>query len=499
MVVKCIIPTATCDCLEKRMRRSVLILVAALLVASLPRVDAAQPAPRLWLHRSILENAPRPPVVSALALAEASASPYAIIQFRGPIAHDDRAALEQTGVTVLEYLPDFAYLVRGSPAQLAMAVGLPQTYARVPFTAADKLAPALLRALARGDTSVGPDLRAIGLPAAELSRADSLLQIAALPSVRWIEPATRPRLLNDVARAIMHVNSAWQERGLYGSGQVIAVADSGLDTGVLSTLSADFKGRIIATHVLSEGGDLGDQLGHGTHVTGSVAGAGVQSGANPATHQYVGSFAGVAPEAGLVIQAFEANALTGEIIGLDPDYYKLFADAYADGARLHTDSWGDFTGPESDAEAKFGGYPFGAGRTDQFIWEHPDMAMFFAAGNFGQDGTPTALGLCGDGNGVIDSDSLLYPATAKNVISVGATESLRSSGGFSEQPWLLFGFLTGSCYAAVPIALDLTSNNPDGMAAFSSRGPTDDGRIKPDIVAPGLNIVSDKTLAPNAD
>src|SRR6266508_833098 len=241
MVVKCIIPTATCDCLEKRMRRSVLILVAALLVASLPRVDAAQPAPRLWLHRSILENAPRPPVVSALALAEASASPYAIIQFRGPIAHDDRAALEQTGVTVLEYLPDFAYLVRGSPAQLAMAVGLPQTYARVPFTAADKLAPALLR-------------------------ADSLLQIAALPSVRWIEPATRPRLLNDVARAIMHVNSAWQGRGLYGAGQVIAVADSGLDTGDPATISPDFAGRIVASHVLSAGGDLGDNFGHGTHV-----------------------------------------------------------------------------------------------------------------------------------------------------------------------------------------------------------------------------------------
>jgi len=486
------------------------ILFASSLVAA-----AAPPAagPELRLHRMQLTNALTHSSAAQL-LSTSSADPYAIIQFRGPVTPDDRAELQRTGVRILEYLPDFAYLVRGDPAQLDAAGRLPQVYARVSFTGADKLAPALLRTLAHGEQTLGQvrvigwpgdsgavarDLRAAAFHADAPVNVGDLLRIAALPSVRWIEPAGRPRLLNDVARSIMHVDSAWQERGLYGSGQVIAVADSGLDTGVLSTLSADFKGRIIATHVLSEGGDLGDQLGHGTHVTGSVAGAGVQSGANPATHQYVGSFAGVAPEAGLVIQAFEANALTGEIIGLDPDYYKLFADAYADGARLHTDSWGDFTGPESDAEAKFGGYPFGAGRTDQFIWEHPDMAMFFAAGNFGQDGTPTALGLCGDGNGVIDSDSLLYPATAKNVISVGATESLRSSGGFSEQPWLLFGFLTGSCYAAVPIALDLTSNNPDGMAAFSSRGPTDDGRIKPDIVAPGMNIVSDKTLAPNAD
>jgi uncharacterized repeat protein (TIGR01451 family) len=33
------------------------------------------------------------------------------------------------------------------------------------------------------------------------------------------------------------------------------------------------------------------------------------------------------------------------------------------------------------------------------------------------------------------------------------------------------------------------------MAAFSSRGPTDDGRVKPDIVAPGTNIVSNKSHA----
>jgi len=496
------------------MRAAALFVVVSVFASSLVVSAAARAAgPELRLHRMVVASALTRSSYAQLLSAPTGDS-STIIQFRSPITPDDRAALERTGVRILEYLPDFAYLVRGDSAQLDAAALLPQVYARVPLTPADKLAPALLRTLARGEQALGK-VRVIGWPgdsgavARDLRAASfqedapitvgALLRIAALPSVRWIEPAGRPRLLNDVARSIMHVDSAWQGRGLYGSGQIIAVADSGLDTGANASLSADFSGRIIATHVLSEGGDLGDQLGHGTHVTGSVAGAGVQSGANPAAHQYAGSFAGVAPEAGLVIQAFEANPLTGEIIGLDPDYYKLFADAYADGARLHTDSWGDFTGPESDAEAKFGGYPFGARRTDQFVWEHPDMAMFFAAGNFGQDGTPTALGLCGDGNGVIDSDSLLYPATAKNVISVGATESQRSSGGFSEQPWLLFGFLTGGCYAAAPIALDLTSNNPDGMAAFSSRGPTDDGRIKPDIVAPGMNIVSDKTLAPNAD
>jgi len=59
-------------------------------------------------------------------------------------------------VKLLEYLPDYAYLAQGDPTQLAAAARLPQVYARSPFTAADKLAPALLRALARGDAIVGP-------------------------------------------------------------------------------------------------------------------------------------------------------------------------------------------------------------------------------------------------------------------------------------------------------------------------------------------------------
>ena len=36
-----------------------------------------------------------------------------------------------------------------------------------------------------------------------------------------------------------------------------------------------------------------------------------------------------------------------------------------------------------------------------------------------------------------------------------------------------------------PIAEQLLSGDPEGMASFSSRGPCDDRRIKPDIVAPG--------------
>jgi hypothetical protein len=498
------------------MRFTVAVLVVFSLVTSLwlgaildSQAGPPQPPnPQLRLHRGAFDAQTTQQPISTAALAAAASGPYAIIQLRGPVTLADRAALEQTGIKLLEYLPDYAYLVRGTAEQLAAAASLPQVYARTPFTLADKLAPHLLQALQRGDSDLGPvqlvgwpddaealarDLRTIAAQSPIEADAAKLLQLASLASVRWIEPAGQPRIVNDHARAIMQVEPVWQNRSLFGAGQIIAIADSGLDTGTPATLSPDFAGRIVATHVLSPGGDLGDNFGHGTHVAGSAAGAGVQSGANPAQHQYTGSFAGVAPEAGLVIQAFEV-ASDGSIIGLGSDPYPLFQQAYADGARLHSNSWGDVTGPISDTEAAYGGYPFMSQRIDQFMWEHPDMTVFFAAGNSGQDGTPGDFGFCLDGNGVIDPDSLLAPGTAKNVITVGATESDRSTGGLGSFPWFLISF----CFITDPIASDVIANEPNGMAAFSSRGPADDGRIKPDIVAPGTNIVSNKSHYPGA-
>jgi uncharacterized repeat protein (TIGR01451 family) len=489
-----------------------IILALGLVLTSHSNARQIPEEPQLYLHRGTIDARTDMPAAPTTASASPAPGPYSIVQFRAPISAADRAALEETGVQLLEYLPDYAYLVRGGAAELSAAAHLRQVFAHTSFTLADKLAPALLRALARSVEDIG-SVRVFGWPGdtGELARdlerigveqpitADShlLLQMANLESVRWIEPVLESRILNDQARAIMNVDPVWQNRQLYGAGQVIAVADSGLDTGDLNTVSADFIDRIMATHVLSDGAAWDDNHGHGTHVAGSIAGAGVESGANPAQHDYDDSYAGVAPEAQLVIQAFEVMA-DGQIVGLDPDYYQLYDQAYEDGARLHSDSWGDVTGPDSDAEAKYGGYPFGSHRTDQFLWDHPNMAIFVAAGNEGRDGKdPIFLGMCGDSDGVVDPDSLLAPGTAKNVITVGASESVRAAGGFSTLPWLFFGMAHPSgevCFSAVPIAADLPSNDPDGMAAFSSRGPTDDGRTKPDIVAPGTNIISSRSV-----
>ena len=435
-----------------------------------------------------------------------SVAGYTIIQFAGPISAAQRADLEQTGVAILEYLPDYAYLVRGTETQFQAATALKGVYGRTDFTLADKLAPSVLAQWQNGTRSFA-ELRVHGWPdqpnvAASLARQQidltqplsrqTLQQLAALPEVRWIEPATKMYLQNAVARSITHVDPVWQQRQLFGNGQVVAVTDSGLDTGSLTSIHADFAGRIVGTRSLSEGGHWDDQLGHGTHVAGTVAGSGAASGAQPAAQDYANSYAGVAPEAGLVIQAFESLP-SGELVGITDSIAPLLASAYTMGATIHNASWGGPTGAETDLIPSYGGYPAYSQEADRFMWDNPDSLLVFAAGNSGQDGATNEIGFC-DGDGVVDPDSIVTPGTAKNVLTVGASESLVTTGGLSGAPW----FLINLCFTTDPIMLDTVSDNINGMAAFSSRGPTDDGRIKPDLVAPGTNIVSAHSLHPDS-
>src|SRR5262245_11899041 len=78
------------------------------------------PPPLLRLQRGVFDAA----LGTGLSLAPQpewaapALGPYAIIQLRGPVNAADRVALERAGLTLLEYLPDYAYLVRGTEAQI---------------------------------------------------------------------------------------------------------------------------------------------------------------------------------------------------------------------------------------------------------------------------------------------------------------------------------------------------------------------------------------------
>src|SRR5690606_28622322 len=118
-------------------------------------------------------------------------------------------------------------------------------------------------------------------------------------------------------------------------------------------------------------------------------------------------------------------------------------------------------------------------------WDHPDMLILFAAGNDGADRNR---------DGRIDPGSVSPPATAKNSLSVGASENYELRGGIQEK----IGKLNPRNWGVEPIASDTVSNNPNGLVAFSARGPTTDGRIKPDVVAPGSNILSNCSKVPES-
>jgi hypothetical protein len=173
------------------------------------------------------------------------------------------------------------------------------------------------------------------------------------------------------------------------------------------------------------------------------------------------------------------------LTGIPDDLRMLFQQAYDAGARIHSNSWGSAVAGDYTADSAY---------ADEFVWGHKDMLVSFSAGNEGTDA---------NSDGAVDNDSIGSPATAKNVLTVGASENARpswpcdtglaysscaSQGG--QNSIFSYGSAWPADFPANPLASDPSAGNAGQMAGFSSRGPTDDSRIKPDVVAPGTWILS---------
>ena len=348
----------------------------------------------------------------------------------------------------------------------------------------------------RGDIEVlGHDLRWALVEA----RTSGVEWLSMQSEIEWIEPHFERILSNNEAADIVDasvlwdatqmagINSGWN--ALDGTGVVVAVADTGLDNGVNNTaMHPDFRDHILGIHaygipteqqsfVNTPYNDGASDLdsGHGTHVAGSVLGDGTQSS---------GTIKGMAPEARLYMQAVEVYTdwtTTTEnnygvtdgytLMGIPYDLNTLFNDAAINGSDIHTNSWGSSVA---------GQYTVSAMQADYSAVNHTGMLILFAASNDGNDTD-------GGGDGEIDDDSLGAPGTSKNVLTVGASENDRPSISSTWGAWW-----PGN-YGDDPINSDKIANNSEGMAAFSSRGPTDDLRMKPDVAAPGTFILSAKS------
>lgn len=245
-------------------------------------------------------------------------------------------------------------------------------------------------------------------------------------------------LYNDIAREMIGIEDESTHHLHFtetGEGEIIAVADTGIDR-----THPDLSNAIV--EAISWGrtstNDTSDPHGHGTHVTGTIAGNGTASG---------GDIKGMAPGAGIIFQSLLIDD-KGTLVDIGLKIRELLQQAYDKGARIINISWGAHTE---------GYYSFDDAGIDEFVYDNQDMLVVISAGNEGGNKKDSS------GRPIPGFFTVGSPASSRNGLTVGASNSKRMQ------------------------------EDDEAMASFSSRGPCRDFRIKPDIAAPGTNILSAKS------
>ncbi len=429
-----------------------------------------------------------------------------IVSFSVPITEKIKNELTQKGMEILSFIPDQALVVRGEkptaisnqeawlPFQpywkwsldLEKPSVLNQSVSRVVMLRSYSVSDAnkALKALKKMDKVFV--LHSQGSYFVIRARLGDLFQISKMDEIAYLGDLSHFELMNfdlgysassvkateitgfETGTKVMNFDSAWT-LGFKGLNQVVAMGDTGLDRGDIQNIHSDFLNAISGGKNFAPfGRSWEDPMGHGTHVAGSVLGRGTALN---------GAFKGGAFEAQLVVHSLWSPMLNNLMV--PTKLGDMFQAALTSGATVHTNSWG---------QAKnFGGYDSFSRQVDEFTFHNSDLLILFAAGNSGID-------LNKDGR--IDSDSIGSPGTAKNALTVGASENFELSGGIQRKVSELGP--AKESWSAEPLWSSKLSDNPQGLAVFSSRGPTDDGRTKPEIVAPGTNILSTISRHPKA-
>ena len=456
-----------------------------------------------------------------------------LIQFAGPVKPEWRAMLERTGARIVSYIPENAYLIYGDAAALGRMQSWAGTNQFVQWEGAYandyKIYPDA-RLIPQGGTNGTPPQQAgpmtdtfsiqlVDDPAdpqsglatfTEIGRwqlagvvnqysllgylnvivrlpPEHLAEIAAHPDVVSIQPYFTPHKLDERQDQIVAGNLsgnlpsgpgylAWlagkgfTQAQFTNSGFIVDVTDSGIDNGTnkpghfgLYRLGDTSQVSRVAYNKLQGTPNFGSTLagtdGHGTLNAHIVAGYDNYANAFPHTDSagyYYGL--GVCPfvKVGSSV-IFDPSTFT------NPNYTNLMTYAYTNGVRISNNSWGDENGTgiyDSKSQA-YDALVRDVGAAGQ----NRQMVVVFAAGNKGAK-----------------AKTISSPGSAKNVFTVGASENVRSmtpaNGG--NDPYGYDGCASG--YS------DTDADNANDMSVLSSRGPCADGRMKPDIVAPGTHI-----------
>ena len=440
-----------------------------------------------------------------------------MVQFAGPVKREWYESLKKTGAQIVSYIPHNTYLVYGGYSELGsvrkMAVTENSAAWESEYLTSYRIHPAAGTSDEKGRARV-PDTEYFaiqmvddaaansntlslieGLTAEPLRKntrllgcrnvvarlpADRLSEIAAQPEVISIQPYYVPELHDErqarICSGFIWKNApsspgylAWlsgigfSQEQFSASGFVVDVTDSGIDNGTnmpnhFGLYVAGNKpgtSRVIYNRLegtANSGSTIQGCDGHGTLNTHIIAGYNDYTGF---PHTDADGF-----HFGLGICPF-VNVGSSVIFDPDsftyPDYADLQSRAYRDGARINGNSWGANTAgayttddQEYDALVR-DAQPSGAAVAST---GNQEMVILFSAGNKGPSGT-----------------TIGSPGSAKNVITVGASEGVQAFGG-----------------ADASGITDSGADNSDDIASFSSRGPCQDGRQKPDLVAPGTHI-----------
>lgn len=241
---------------------------------------------------------------------------------------------------------------------------------------------------------------------------------------------------------------AWlQSKGLDQLPTIIVdITDDGFDKGSTSDVPPEFLDREGASRVVyardfSQDHMAHDLSGHGT-LNASILAAGVANSVDADGFDYA---LGVAPMARIGSSRIFNDRGDFDVFAF---YSTITAPAVRDGVRVSSNSWGS---PSNLYSADAIEYDQLVRDADPETPGDQPLVVVFSAGNGGPGGR------------------IETPGTAKNVITVGAAEGVRSG--------------TDGCRLG-PTAADSALD----IAFFSAGGPVDDGRIKPDIVAPGTHI-----------
>ena len=409
---------------------------------------------------------------------------YVLLQLTGPLNDEWRRQLEALQVKPLEYIPDNTWSSRVNRDQLQAIHALPFVHAIGKIYPGDKLPASLLAhdlspRAQQGDqvsldVSFQPDQR-FAQAVAELNKIGAkveqsefssgqqlrvtlplarLLDLTHIEAVRWIEEPAAPIMQNNVDSANLIEVSALQQQlpGLLGRGMIIG----GWESGAPQFEHPDLAGRITLAQ-----GSAGLSSNHATHVTGTLIGTGKgnrQARGMAPEAQYVGyDFFGDIPaelaQAMVSYSVHLSNHSWGYMVGWTADYYGQ--------------GWAWFGNPKEQTDSDFGRYSSLTQQWDNFVARYDGIVIKSVGNNRNDYGPPAGSGHHHFGDSVslhydshkADSgyDSLEIVASAKNIIAVGAVD------------------------------------DRGGMASFSGWGPTDDGRIKPDLVANGTGVLSTLT------